>query len=55
MKVACTVLNRRYLLNLNYQSSHTTKLINSSFFANLNSLRIGVIYGLFVDAFKLGS
>nr|YP_010335952.1 hypothetical protein MW473_pgp145 [Tsunamia transpacifica]QUE27843.1 Ycf20 [Tsunamia transpacifica]UNJ14358.1 hypothetical protein [Tsunamia transpacifica] len=27
----------------------------NNFCSNLNSLRIGVVYGMFVDAFKLGS
>lgn len=34
-----------------YKHVHLNRLISSS----LNCIRIGIIYGLFVDAFKLGS
>lgn len=30
-------------------------VILNIFFSNVNSLRIGILYGMFVDAFKLGS
>nr|YP_010336543.1 hypothetical protein MW557_pgp145 [Rhodospora sordida]UNJ14949.1 hypothetical protein [Rhodospora sordida] len=34
---------------------YSNNLLNNKLMANLNSLRIGIIYGMFVDAFKLGS
>nr|YP_009511624.1 hypothetical protein [Melanthalia intermedia]AXI97501.1 hypothetical protein [Melanthalia intermedia] len=39
----------------NYIYSYKKKHSNFSILYLLNFLRIGIIYGLFVDAFKLGS
>nr|YP_010619630.1 hypothetical protein PN023_pgp134 [Tayloriella tenebrosa]WAX03643.1 hypothetical protein [Tayloriella tenebrosa] len=35
-----------------YKTNNTDKLL---IFRLLNNIKIGIIYGLFVDAFKLGS
>mmetsp|Transcript_5237 Transcript_5237/g.22301 ORF Transcript_5237/g.22301 Transcript_5237/m.22301 type:complete len:106 (+) Transcript_5237:932-1249(+) len=48
---AITVTYMELFSNWVYQND----LIKNKLIANLNSLRIGIVYGMFVDAFKLGS
>lgn len=42
-------------LELLSQWIYSQDLENKQFLMHLNSVRIGIIYGMFVDAFKLGS
>nr|YP_009296614.1 hypothetical protein Apop_064 [Apophlaea sinclairii]AOM65754.1 hypothetical protein Apop_064 [Apophlaea sinclairii] len=38
-----------------FYSNYYNQLINSKYYYTFNDLRIGIMYGLFVDSFKLGS
>lgn len=38
-----------------YSYSYQLKTQQSIFISSINTLKIGIVYGLFIDAFKLGS
>lgn len=56
---AIIVGNQEVISKINYQShiSLTSKInrVLKVFLKHCNSIKIGILYGLFVDAFKLGS
>lgn len=53
------VCNQEIISKINYQShagfKRRVKLPLKNFLKYCNSIKIGILYGLFVDAFKLGS
>ena len=57
---AIIVTNQEIISKIIYQKHQTTDFKNKSLIKNTwlkycNSIKIGILYGLFVDAFKLGS
>lgn len=56
---AIIVTNQEIISKITYQknirSNYKSILIIETFFRYCNNIKIGIIYGLFVDAFKLGS
>lgn len=56
---AIIVTNQELISKITYQrkanSNYKSILTIDFFFKYCNSIKIGIIYGLFVDAFKLGS
>ena len=56
---AVIVINQEIISRINYQkhksSRHKINVITKVFLKYCNSIKIGILYGLFVDAFKLGS
>nr|ARX95926.1 hypothetical protein [Thorea hispida] len=55
--IAASILVTYYeILNfIIYSQSYHFKIKKSIIISNINTIKIGIIYGLFVDAFKLGS
>lgn len=52
---AIIVTNQEIISKITYQQQSKSILTHINFFKHCNSIKIGIIYGLFVDAFKLGS
>ena len=59
MAAAIIVTNQEIISKIIYQYRNLTILRKESmiteFFKQCNNIKIGILYGLFVDAFKLGS
>ena len=56
---AIIVINQEIISRINYHNhvsaKHKLNAILKTFLKYCNSIKIGILYGLFVDAFKLGS